>query len=434
MNAGTPTFVLVVVGLVALLLVARLLLGAPRWIRRIRRPEARSIRVIGVGGAGSNAVDRMIEEQVSGVDFVACNTDAQALRRSLAPTKIRIGDAITRGLGSGGDPDVGRRSAEDGANVITAVVTGADLLFVTAGLGGGTGSGAAPIVAAKGKAEGALTIGVVTMPFAFEGTKRRQIAEDAAKELRAQVDALITIPNDRISEVVAEDASMLDAFHVADGVLVQAVQGIIDLLTAPGLINVDFADVRAVMQDAGPALIGLGRGSGEHRASDAARQAIASPLLEATIDGANNLLFSVSGPPDLQLREVRIAADEIRAAADPNANVIFGASFSEPIGEDVLITLIATGMNGHRAAAADRPRPNLNDSVARVAESKRRSSQPAAVAVEADALGVPPAAPEPVAAIAEPAPPETPSPSFDVDVDEYEVPSFLRRRRPPAGR
>jgi len=201
------------------------------------------------------------------------------------------------------------------------------------------------------------------------------------------VDALITIPNDRISEVVAEDASMLDAFHVADGVLVQAVQGIIDLLTAPGLINVDFADVRAVMQDAGPALIGLGRGSGEHRASDAARQAIASPLLEATIDGANNLLFSVSGPPDLQLREVRIAADEIRAAADPNANVIFGASFSEPIGEDVLITLIATGMNGHRAAAADRPRPNLDDSVARVAESKRRSSQAAAVAVEAVPLG-----------------------------------------------
>jgi cell division protein FtsZ len=227
---------------------------------------------------------------------------------------------------------------------------------------------------------------------------------------------------------------MLDAFHVADGVLVQAVQGIIDLLTAPGLINVDFADVRAVMQDAGPALIGLGRGSGEHRASDAARQAIASPLLEATIDGANNLLFSVSGPPDLQLREVRIAADEIRAAADPNANVIFGASFSEPIGEDVLITLIATGMNGHRAAAADRPRPNLDDSVARVAESKRRSSQAAAVVIEAVPLDVPPAAPEPVAAIAEPAPPETPSPSFDVDVDEYEVPSFLRRRRPPAGR
>jgi cell division protein FtsZ len=465
---GAPTFVLLVIGLLALLVVARLLTFVPGWVRRIRRPETRSIRVIGVGGAGSNAVDRMINEQVLDVDFVACNTDAQALRHSLARTRIRIGDSITGGLGSGGDPDVGRRSAEDGADIITAAVTGADLLFVTAGLGGGTGSGAAPLVAAKAKAQGALTIGVVTKPFAFEGTKRQRIAEDAAKELRAQVDALIIIPNDRLSEVVLEDASMLDAFGVVDGVLVQTVQGIIDLLTAPGLINVDFADIRAVMQDAGPALIGLGRGSGEHRASDAARQAISSPLLEATIDGARNLLFNVSGPADLQLREVRLAADEIRAAADPDANVIFGASFSQPSGEDVLVTLIATGLNGHTAAGPARPRPSIDDRVRPATESKRSSRRAAAIALEtpparietsaatpesATSTAEPPAttaeppaaAQEPPAAAAESAAPGEPpaaaaesaapgEPTGSFDENDYEIPSFLRRRTPPGDR
>ena len=447
MDAGAQTLVLLVVGLVAIVLVARLLIAVPGWIRRTRRPETRSIRVIGVGGAGSNAVDRMIDEQVSNVEFVACNTDAQALRRSLAPTKIRIGDAITGGLGSGGDPDVGRRSAEDGAGIIAAAVRGADLLFVTAGLGGGTGSGAAPIIAAKAKAQGALTIGVVTKPFAFEGTKRQRIAEDAAEELRTQVDALITIPNDRMSDVVKEDASMVDAFRTVDGVLVQAVQGIIDLLSAPGLINVDFADIRALMQDAGPALIGLGRGSGENRASDAARQAISSPLLEATIQGANNLLFNIAGPADLQLREVRLAADEIRAVADPNANVIFGASFSEPIGEDVLVTLIATGMNGHKAARVAAPEatpeaspePALEDSVATVAESRRRTRRPAAAGLEAPSVAtesatatVEPAAALEKVATAEPAVPAVPAPSFEEE--NYEVPSFLRRRSPPGSR
>jgi cell division protein FtsZ len=366
----------------------------------------------------------MVEERVPGVEFVACNTDAQALRRSFAPVKIRIGDAITGGLGSGGDPDVGRRSAEDGANIITAVVKGADLLFVTAGLGGGTGSGAAPIVAAKAKAQGALTIAIVTKPFAFEGTRRQRIAEDAAEELRSQVDALITIPNDRISEVAGEEASMMDAFRVADGVLVQAVQGIIDLLTAPGLINVDFADIRAVMQDAGPALIGLGRGSGEYRASEAAREAISSPLLEATIDGADNLLFNVSGPADLQLREVRLAAEEIRAAADPDANVIFGASFSEALGGDVLVTLIATGLNGKRATAAP-PEARVGGGESIVVEPKRRSRPAAAPLAEVP----PPAATKPAIAAVEDAE-DAPERSFDKG--EYEVPSFLRRRPPPS--
>jgi cell division protein FtsZ len=423
-DAWAPTIALVVVGLLVVLLLARLLTAIPGRIRRFRRPEMRSIRVVGVGGAGSNAVDRMVEERVPGVDFVACNTDAQALRRSLAPVRIRIGDAITGGLGSGGDPDVGRRAAEDGADMISAVVRGADLLFVTAGLGGGTGSGAAPIIAAKAKALGALTIGIVTKPFAFEGTKRHRIAEDAARELRSQVDALITVPNDRISEVAGEDASMLDAFRVADGVLVQAVQGIIDLLTAPGLINVDFADIRAVMQDAGPALIGLGRGSGEYRAAEAAREAISSPLLEATIDGADNLLFNVSGPPDLQLREVRLAADEIRAAADPNANVIFGASFSEPVGEDVLVTLIATGLNGKRAAPVAQPEARLDGSESPVVEPKRRSRRAAPV--------VPPE-PPPVAAERAPATVEHAEDELERSLgdDDYEVPSFLRRRTPP---
>ena len=342
---GDILLIVAVVGLVVLLSV-RLLMAAPAWVRRARRPEARAIRVIGVGGGGSNAVDRMVGSRIHEVGFVACNTDAQALRRSRAETKVRIGDAITRGLGSGGDPEIGRRAAEEDEGRIARAVAGADLVFVTAGLGGGTGSGAAPIVAASARHHGALTIAVVTKPFGFEGTQRRRIAEAAAMELAAQVDALIVVPNDRVGDVLAEDASVIDAFRVVDDVLLQAVQGIIDLITAPGLINLDFADVRSVMKDAGPALIGLGRGTGVHRATDAARQAVTSPLLEASIDGARGILFHVSGPADLRLREVQQAADAIRERADVDANVIFGASFSESLGEDVLITLIATGLDG----------------------------------------------------------------------------------------
>jgi len=311
------------------------------------------LKVVGVGGGGGNAVDRMVEAGIPGVGFVVCNTDAQALRESLAPTKIRIGDAITHGLGSGGDPDTGRRSAEEDAEKIAAAVAGADLVFVTAGLGGGTGSGAAPIVAAKAKEAGALTIAVVTKPFDFEGSKRRDIAGTAAKGLREHVDAMIVVPNDRVGEVVNQDAPALEAFRVVDDVLFTTVQAIVDLLTAPGLINLDFADVRAILQDAGPALIGLGHGSGEHRAVDAARLAIASPLLESSIDGARGILFHVWGPADLRLAEVRLAADEIRAAADPDANVIFGASLGEQGDGDVHVTLIATGLDAAKPASAD---------------------------------------------------------------------------------
>ena len=356
----------VIIGLAALLSL-RLLIAVPGWVRHARTPETRAIRVVGVGGGGSNAVDRMVDAGL-GASFVVCNTDAQALRRSSAGTKIRIGEAITGGLGSGGNPEIGRRAAEEDEAKIAHAVAGADLVFVTAGLGGGTGSGAAPIVAANARDQGALTIAVVTKPFGFEGSHRLRVAEAAAAELAANVDALIVVPNDRVADVLAEDASMIDAFGVVDDVLHQAVQGIIDLITAPGLINLDFADVRSVMQDAGPALIGLGRGTGEHRATDAARQAIASPLLEASIDGARGILFNVSGPPDLRLREVRQAAEVIRERADPDANVIFGASFSDSLDGDVLVTLIATGLatpvrsaTPSAEAAAPEERPPVAD-------------------------------------------------------------------------
>jgi cell division protein FtsZ len=360
MNDAIQIVVAVAAVAIALFVAYRLLLLAPGRIRRLRRPEARAIRVIGVGGGGSNAVDRMVAARLPGVSFVACNTDAQALRRSTAETKVRIGESITRGLGSGGDPEVGRRSAEEDEARIVNIVAGADLVFITAGLGGGTGSGAAPIIGAHSRMQGALTIAVVTKPFAFEGTQRQRVADAALAELAANVDAIITIPNDRVADVVADDTTMLEAFRVVDDVLLQAVRGIIDLLSGAGLINLDFADVRAVMQGAGPAIIGLGLGSGENRALDAARQAISSPLLEANIQGARGILFNVSGPADLGLREVRAAADEIRASADPDANIIFGASLSRATGDDVLITLIATGLQlpagTERTARAAQPK------------------------------------------------------------------------------
>jgi cell division protein FtsZ len=408
------TFIQLIILVLGGLLLLRVVMAVGGWVRRSRQPERRSIRVVGVGGGGGNAVDRMVDAGLAGVDFVACNTDAQALRQSLASTRIRIGDSITHGLGSGGDPDVGRRAADEDADKIAAAVAGADLVFVTAGLGGGTGSGAAPIVAAKAKEQGALTIAVVTKPFDFEGTQRQEVAEASAATLLAEVDALITVPNDRVGDVVQEDASALEAFRVVDDVLLQAVSGIVDLLTAPGLINLDFADVRAVVRNAGPALIGLGRGSGEHRAVEAARQAITSPLLEANIHGARGILFHVSGPADLRLREVRQAADEIRASADPRANVIFGASLGEVVDGEVMITLIATGLDPQRAA-----RPAVAPRFARHA-------------VDAP-TATPATEPEPQAhhpEVTAPPPTREPVPTPD---ESLEVPAFLRRR-PAAAR
>ncbi len=432
MDVSAQTFFQLVVVVLALLLAIRILVAIPGWIRLGRHPETRSILVVGVGGGGGNAVDRMVDAGIPGVEFVACNTDAQALRQSLAGTRIRIGDAITHGLGSGGDPEIGRKAADEDAAKIATAVAGADLVFVTAGLGGGTGSGAAPIVAAKAREGGALTIAVVTKPFDFEGTQRQEIAEAAATTLLSEVDALITVPNDRVADVVQEDASALEAFRIVDDVLLQAVQGIVDLLTAPGLINLDFADVRAVVQNAGPALIGLGRGSGEGRAVEAARRAISSPLLEANIQGARGILFHVSGPADLRLREVRQAADEIRASADPRANVIFGASLGEVVDGEVMITLIATGLDGHRT-----PRPVTASTFARpprrevTSGSVHAHERPAHHPDPAEPVAMPeptamaePTATEP-AAILQPA---------AVSEESLEVPAFLRKHRQPASR
>jgi cell division protein FtsZ len=415
-DQSAQTFLQVVIFVLAGLLAVRILLALPSLVRRGRHPEARSILVVGVGGGGGNAVDRMADAGIPGVGFVVCNTDAQALRESLAGTRIRIGDAVTHGLGSGGDPDVGRRAAAEDAEKIGRALAGADLVFVTAGLGGGTGSGAAPIVAAKAREQGALTIAVVTKPFDFEGVQRLEIADAAAANLLSEVDALITVENDRVGEVVGEDTTALEAFRVVDDVLLQAVQGIVDLLTAPGLINLDFADVRSIMQNAGPALIGLGRGNGQDRAVEAARQAISSPLLSASIQGARGILFHVAGPADLQLREVRRAADEIRAMADSRANVIFGASVSDVPEGDVLITLIATGLDGRRAAEPAKP--------SALTRTLRRQAERVATAAQLPA-------PRPALEPAVDVPTSAPAPAAD---DNLELPTFLRKHRPPTSR
>lgn len=342
--------VLVIGGALILLLVLRIALSVPGWVRRVRRPEARSILIVGVGGGGSNAVDRMVGARIAGVAFTAVNTDAQVLRRSAAPTRIRIGDAITHGLGAGGDPEIGQRAAEEDRDRLADAVSGAALVLVTAGLGGGTGSGAAPVIAAAARDGGALTIGIVTKPFGWEGVERQRIAKAAAGRLAGAVDALIIAPNDRVSGVVAPDASLIDAFRAVDDVLLWTTKGIIGLINAPGLVNLDFADLRSVLRDAGPTLIGVGRGSGPDRALEAARQAAAGALLEADIHGATRILFSVAGPPDLGLVEVQHAAEEIRSHADPGANVIFGATLDPSLGADVMVTLIAAGLNGRDSA------------------------------------------------------------------------------------
>ncbi len=306
------------------------------------------IRVIGVGGGGSNAVNRMIRAELMGVEFIAVNTDAQALLQSDAPNKIRIGDKITRGLGAGGDPSIGQRAAEEDSEKIADALRDSDMVFITAGMGGGTGSGAAPVIAEIARDMGALTIGVVTKPFTWEGARRRLNAEKSAELLRDKVDTLITIPNDRLKEVVTEETSIVDAFRVVDDVLRQGVQGISDLITVPGLINLDFADVRAVMRSAGSALMGIGRSSGPDRAAEAAREAISSPLLEVSISGAQGVLFNVTGGPSLGLFEIDEAAEIIKEMADPEANIIFGTVIDERMGEDLQITVIATGFDHNR--------------------------------------------------------------------------------------
>ncbi|HUP27295.1 MAG TPA: cell division protein FtsZ [Chloroflexia bacterium] len=306
------------------------------------------IKVIGVGGGGSNAVNRMIQAGVKGVDFIAVNTDAQALLHSEAPTRIRIGDKLTKGLGSGGNPDVGRRAADETSEELFEVLKGADMVFITAGMGGGTGTGASPVIAQIAREIGALTVGVVTKPFTFEGNRRRGSADEGIAALKEQVDTLITIPNDRLLQIADKKTTLNEAFRIADDVLRQGIQGISDLITEPGLINLDFADVKSIMQVAGSALMAIGRGTGDTRCIDAARQAIESPLLEISIEGAKGVLFNITGGTDLGMMEVHEAASVIQQAADPEANIIFGAVIDPEMGNDVQITLIATGFDSMR--------------------------------------------------------------------------------------
>jgi cell division protein FtsZ len=322
------------------------------------------IKVVGIGGGGVNAVNRMIEAGLRGVEFIAINTDAQALLMSDADVKLDVGRELTRGLGAGADPDVGRQAADDHREEIEEVLKGADMVFVTAGEGGGTGTGGAPIVAAISRALGALTIGVVTRPFGFEGQRRAAQAETGIEALRAEVDTLIVIPNDRLLSVSQKDVSVLDAFCEADQVLLSGVQGITDLITTPGLINLDFADVKTVMSGAGSALMGIGRARGENRAVVAAEAAIASPLLEASMDGAQGVLINISGGTDLGLFEVHAAAELVSHAASRDANIIFGTVIDDTLGDEVRITVIAAGFAAgpHKFAPSRESRPRLGES------------------------------------------------------------------------
>jgi cell division protein FtsZ len=323
--------------------------------RDLRRYAA--IKVVGVGGGGSNAVNRMISAGLRGVEFIAINTDAQALALSNADKKIHVGGKVTRGLGAGGDPEIGRQAAEESREDLVEALEGADMVFVTAGMGGGTGTGGAPIIAQIGRELGALTIGVVTRPFGFEGRRRAAAADEGVRNLRQRVNTVITIPNDRLLQVVDKSATMVEAFRVADDVLRQGVQGIADLITVPGLINLDFADVRTIMAEAGSALIGIGVGTGEGRAAAAAQTAISSPLLETSMDGARGVLMNITGGLDLGIHEVNEAAAVVQKAADPEANIIFGAVIDERLDGEIRITVIATGFEVQREQTAEAMEP-----------------------------------------------------------------------------
>src|SRR5437764_9509183 len=312
------------------------------------------IKVVGVGGGGTNAVNRMVDAGVSGVEFIAVNTDAQALQMADADVKIQVGSDATRGLGAGADPSVGHAAAQESRDELKDALKGADMVFVTAGEGGGTGTGGAPILAELGHEIGALTVGVVTRPFSFEGRKRADQAEHGIEQLRERVDTLIVIENDRLLQVVEKRTSIVDAFRMADDLLRQGVQGITDLITVPGLVNLDFADVRTIMRDAGSALMGIGIAGGENRAAEAAKTAISSPLLEASVEGATGILLNITGGPDMGLFEVNEAAEIISSASDQDANIIFGAVVEEAMGDQVRVTVIATGFD-RRAGLQQRP-------------------------------------------------------------------------------
>jgi cell division protein FtsZ len=315
------------------------------------------IKVLGLGGGGGAAVERMLKSQLKGIDFAVINTDAQALLHSHAPSKIHIGPETTRGLGAGADPDVGKRAAEESEKDIYEAVKGTDMVFITLGAGGGTGSGAAPLVAAAAREAGALVVGIVTKPFTFEGERRRRNADAAIAQLKENVDTLITIPNDRLLQMIDRKTSLVDAFSIVDDVLQQGVQGISNLITIHGLINLDFADIKAIMSNAGSALMGIGRAKGDNRAVEAARMAIDSPLLETSIEGARGVLFNVTGGRNMSMHEIDEAAKTITDAVDPEANIIFGAVLDNDLDDDILITVVATGFDGTAKAVRHQPTP-----------------------------------------------------------------------------
>ena len=317
-----------------------------------------TIKVIGVGGAGNNAVNRMIDAGIKGVDFIAVNTDRQALQTSKANTKIQIGEKITRGLGAGANPDIGAQSAEESKAEVAEVLRGADMVFVTAGMGGGTGTGAAPIVAQAAKEMGILTIGVVTKPFTFEGKKRLSQAERGIESLKGKVDTLVVIPNDKLLQIIDRKTSIIEAFKMADDILRQGVQGISDLIAIPGLVNLDFADVKTIMLNQGMAHMGVGRASGENRAEDAAKEAIQSPLLETSIEGAKGVIINITGGDNLGLHEVNTAAELVQRSVDPEANIIFGTVTDESMGDEIQITVIATGFEDK-----DVPMPGIGETL-----------------------------------------------------------------------
>jgi len=334
-----------------------------------------TIKVVGIGGGGSNAVNRMIEHGVQGVEFIAVNTDAQALNLSKAEVKMQIGTKLTRGLGAGANPEVGRKAAEESKEQIEEALQGADMVFVTAGMGGGTGTGAAPVIAQAAKEIGALTVGVVTRPFTFEGRKRSTQATGGIDSLKSNVDTLIVIPNDRLLEIVDKNTPMLEAFREADNVLRQGVQGISDLIATPGLINVDFADVKTIMADKGSALMGIGIATGESRAVEAAKKAISSPLLETSIDGAHGVLMNITGGANLSLYEVQEAADIVTSAADQEVNVIFGSVINENLKDEIVVTVIATGFDESQledGKPQGQSRPSLGSQQQQTTEKKQR--------------------------------------------------------------
>lgn len=382
-------------------------LGIDKRADNIMLGSVAKIKVIGVGGGGGNAVNRMIASDVIGVEFWSFNTDAQALLQSSASKRFQMGQKLTRGLGAGGNPAIGQKAAEESRDDIAAAVEGADLVFITAGMGGGTGTGAAPIIAEVAKELGALTVGIVTRPFTFEGRRRGQQAEEGIAGLQSRVDTLIVIPNDKLLSVISEQTPVQEAFRVADDILRQGVQGISDIIMIPGLVNVDFADIRAIMADAGSAMMGIGIGSGKSRAREAAMTAISSPLLETSVEGASGVVFNITGGEDMTLHEVNAAAETIYEVVDPNANIIFGAVIDPKLDGEIRITVIATGFTPKTHPAIP---PQINKRV-----------QP---------LPTPP--PSRSRAIEQPSPnPSNTQPEIKLSKPGLDIPDFLQRRRPP---